>query len=251
MNERSNKSASTSPQKRVATGGHAKHSLNEGGERTRLRILGAAEKLFAAHGLDGTSMRDVAERAEIPLALVNYHFGSKDGLYRAVFKYRVEDIVRDRSARLKEIQNRTNPPPSVADIFDAMARPWIKLHQSPGGRAYAQLVAREIADPAEGDRGILQEFIDPFAHEFIQAFVSFDEKRPIRAHWAYHFFSGALILMLANPRRVQRLSDGLCNTNKGDEVLQMIVTFFADAFMVPNPETGARSSQKAKAKRKA
>ena len=43
---------------------------------TRARILDAAERLFMAHGYDGTSMRQITGEAGVNLAAVNYHFGS-------------------------------------------------------------------------------------------------------------------------------------------------------------------------------
>jgi AcrR family transcriptional regulator len=46
----------------------------------RDRILAAAIELFGARGVDGTSMRDIAARAEVSPALVVHHFGSKQGL---------------------------------------------------------------------------------------------------------------------------------------------------------------------------
>ena len=47
---------------------------------TRERILDAAERLFMAHGYDGTSMRHITSEAQVNLASVNYHFGSKEAL---------------------------------------------------------------------------------------------------------------------------------------------------------------------------
>ena len=44
------------------------------------RILDAAERLFMAHGYEGTSMRQITSEAGVNLAAVNYHFGSKDAL---------------------------------------------------------------------------------------------------------------------------------------------------------------------------
>ncbi|HEX5767815.1 MAG TPA: TetR family transcriptional regulator, partial [Burkholderiales bacterium] len=44
---------------------------------TRTRILDAAEELFMQHGFEGTSMRLLTAKAEVNLAAVNYHFGSK------------------------------------------------------------------------------------------------------------------------------------------------------------------------------
>jgi AcrR family transcriptional regulator len=47
-------------------------------------LLDAAEKLFAEHGFEGTTTREVVKRAKCNLALISYYFGSKDGLYQAV-----------------------------------------------------------------------------------------------------------------------------------------------------------------------
>lgn len=54
------------------------------GESTRTRILEAAGELFAEHGYGETSNKAVAARAEVDLASINYHFGSRNGLYQAV-----------------------------------------------------------------------------------------------------------------------------------------------------------------------
>jgi len=51
---------------------------------TKTRILDAAEKLFAERGFSETSLRLITSKAEVNLASVNYHFGSKKELIRAV-----------------------------------------------------------------------------------------------------------------------------------------------------------------------
>jgi AcrR family transcriptional regulator len=59
------------------------------GEDTRRRILETALAIFAAQGYEGTSTRQLAERAGVNLPAIQYYFGSKEGLYRAV----IGDIV--------------------------------------------------------------------------------------------------------------------------------------------------------------
>jgi AcrR family transcriptional regulator len=56
----------------------------------QLRIMETAETLFAEKGFNGTSVRDIAERAGINLAMVSYYFGSKDKLLEALFESRGE-----------------------------------------------------------------------------------------------------------------------------------------------------------------
>jgi AcrR family transcriptional regulator len=54
------------------------------GEATRIRILEAAGELFATLGFAETSNKAVAAKADVDLASINYHFGSRNGLYQAV-----------------------------------------------------------------------------------------------------------------------------------------------------------------------
>src|SRR5215204_3604028 len=54
----------------------------DGGD-TRSAVLDAARARFAAHGYDGTKLRDVAADADVDVALVSYHFGRKDQLFAA------------------------------------------------------------------------------------------------------------------------------------------------------------------------
>ena len=56
----------------------------------QIKIIESAEKLFAAKGFDGTSVRDIAEAAGINLAMVSYYFGSKEKLFEAMFAHRSE-----------------------------------------------------------------------------------------------------------------------------------------------------------------
>lgn len=53
---------------------------------TRNDLIEVALHCFAEHGYDGTSLRLIAQRANRPLSLIGHHFGSKEGLYREVFR---------------------------------------------------------------------------------------------------------------------------------------------------------------------
>jgi AcrR family transcriptional regulator len=54
---------------------------------TRIRILEAAAAIFAKHGFASTTIRQICSKAQVNLAAVNYHFGSKEGLYRETIRY--------------------------------------------------------------------------------------------------------------------------------------------------------------------
>src|ERR1700733_6870236 len=67
-------------------------------------ILVVAERLFGDNGFDGTSIRDIAQKAQVNLAMISYYFGSKEKLLEALLEYRsgytiglLEELNKDES----------------------------------------------------------------------------------------------------------------------------------------------------------
>lgn len=51
-------------------------------------IINAAVELFAEKGFEGSSIRELAAKAQVNVAMVNYYFGSKDKLFETIVEYR-------------------------------------------------------------------------------------------------------------------------------------------------------------------
>ena len=73
-----------------------KKNVREDGEVTRRHILETAVRLFAEHGYADTTSKMICKEAGVNIAAVNYHFGSRDDLYRAVLEDVHEHIVNER-----------------------------------------------------------------------------------------------------------------------------------------------------------
>src|SRR5512139_2982341 len=87
---------------------------------TRARILRAAEALFVEQGFADTSLRMITARAEVNLAAVNYHFGSKEELIREVFQRHLEPLNAARIAYLDRLEAQAKGQPlSVARVIEA------------------------------------------------------------------------------------------------------------------------------------
>ena len=81
--------------------GHARPGAQQRGEDTRLRILRTALQVFATEGYDGASTRTLAQRANVNLPALQYYFGNKEGLYRAVIDH-ISEIFEHRIAPVTE-----------------------------------------------------------------------------------------------------------------------------------------------------
>ena len=91
---------------------------------TALRILDAAERLFADRGYAAVSMRMITGESGVNLAAANYHYGTKARLFEAVFARRIVPINEDRLRRLEEIARRTLDRETRArSIVEAYVRP--------------------------------------------------------------------------------------------------------------------------------
>ena len=73
-------------------------------DSTRERILAAALDLFSERGFDGASTREIAARAEVTQPLLNYHFTSKDELWRAAVDGLFESLDRALTSRAEGLR---------------------------------------------------------------------------------------------------------------------------------------------------
>jgi TetR/AcrR family transcriptional regulator, regulator of cefoperazone and chloramphenicol sensitivity len=93
------------------------------GEDTRRRILDTALEIFAAEGYEGASTRLLAERAGVNLPAIQYYFGSKEGLYRAV----IEHIIGHTEAHMAPLAVRVSaaladPQTSREDLLELLCQ---------------------------------------------------------------------------------------------------------------------------------
>ena len=112
-----------------------------------MKLLDAAELMFADHGYDGTSLRDIAEAAGQHLALSTYYFGTKENLFEEVVRRRAIEFI---SARLEGLA-RINPDELTASetvrlLIEAYAIPVLKAAygRSKQHQAYHRIMARII-----------------------------------------------------------------------------------------------------------
>lgn len=209
--------------------------------QTRERILAAAERLFAAAGFDGVSMRQVGAEADVPFALVSYHFETKLGLYKAVFRRRAHWISLERVDRLRDIHLTSTPQENFVAIARALVMPLMQVSKLEGGRDFTQLMSREVHDPVGKQRGIVEEHLDPVARETIKLIRQAAPEVPLsRVYWAYHFATGALAVVHAQTGRIERLSGGVCDSEATDEVENELILFLAaglaGALLGPTPQ---------------
>ncbi|NIN58982.1 MAG: TetR family transcriptional regulator, partial [Xanthomonadales bacterium] len=81
-------------------------------------MLDASIKLFSERGYRNTSLRAIADAADVNLAAANYHFGSKAQLLEAAFERCISPINDERMRRLRQLQQSSSPP-SVEAIVRA------------------------------------------------------------------------------------------------------------------------------------
>ena len=198
----------------------------------RERILHAAEQLFAEHGMSGVGLRAISAAAEVNLASIAYHFGSKDGLLEAVFALRAAPIAEERLRLLDEAEQRADGNPELEDILDAFVRPALTMgSQRNGGPAFGRLRARLATEPEALSRKILSVAFDASSRRFIDAIANALPKLPrAEVEWRFHFMLGTMYYTMANSGRIQALTGGRCDPGDVKRALRHMIPFLAAGF---------------------
>ena len=203
-------------------------------------ILLAAEKLFAERGYHAVTIRQIAEEAAVPLALVGYYYGQKHELFHAIFAH-WNRTIEERLAALQTALTQDSGD-RLRAILEAFVVPVLRLRASSEGEYYALLVARELYHATEETDRVLRAYFDPMAHAFIDALhAALPHATRGQIAWCYQFALGALLHHLSDGR-IERLSRGL--SKPGDPAAEaLLIDFIAGGFRAALPSPPPKASK--------
>lgn len=143
-------------------------------QETPARLMDAAELLFAEHGVEAVSFRQLAQAAGANVAAVHYHFGSREALLEAVLERRMVRIAQRRAALLDE-QRSVGDRATVAHWVRILVVPLQELIEREGiqGQAYIRLMWR-----CQSDR---PAWVEQLAHRYFDSTIKDFNRRLVEA----------------------------------------------------------------------
>lgn len=127
---------------------------------TKQRLLEAAGSVFAAHGFDHATVREICREARANVAAVNYHFHDKAGLYAEVLTYGAHQAVINFPP-----DAGLGPHPSPEEQLHAFIHSFLCrfLDERQQGSWHSTLCAREMVEPTKALDGVVRQIIRPMA----------------------------------------------------------------------------------------
>ncbi|XQW83834.1 TetR/AcrR family transcriptional regulator [Thalassotalea piscium] len=203
---------------------------------TKNKILDAAESLFADKGFNGTSLREITSLAEVNLAAVNYHFGSKKELIKSVMSRYMDELAPNLVAALENICEHPEQP-TLIEVFSAFIEPLLSLNifRQNGTSNFLQLLGRGYTD----SQGFLRWFFTTQYPGVISNFVlavqkAYPELTPEDIFWRLHFTMGTVVFAMSS-------SDALMDIAKNDfdktldiaDVIHQVIPYVAAGVAAP------------------
>ena len=211
---------------------------------TRERILDAAERLFMAHGYEGTSMRQITGEAAVNLAAVNYHFGSKESLMQEVFRRRLDWLNEERLRVLNEMElaageNPLKPSQIVDGFFGTLLR--MADDEARGGITFLRLLGRTLTDPSEFIRTFLaNEYAGVMERYKAALFKALPDVPKAEIVWRFHFMLGATSYAIAGTDALRVVTDWQIEPSdsfdRTDRLVPRLMSFLLGGLRAPLPQ---------------
>jgi AcrR family transcriptional regulator len=172
--------------------------------------------------------------ANVTQALVNYYFGSKKGLFVAVFLRRGLEIAKEREARLAQLQSAGGNV-SVSDIVRAYLSPAFEMRKTPGGRAFIRLQSRLHTEPMDLGYELRRKTYDQSTQLFVELLT---ERLPHLSrrtiYWRLVQTIGAYLYIISDAHRIDELSGGTIAAGDDSDSLEQLVAFATGGFAQPD-----------------
>jgi AcrR family transcriptional regulator len=195
------------------------------------QMLDAAEYLFARHGLNGVTLRDVAQKVGVHTSLMHYYFVDKRRLFEAVFTRRAGITSSRRLDALDRYERECGGAPTVEGALRAFLDTDLDLYIN-GGEGWRNFAAfaAQVSNSTEG-AAMMDLHFDPVVLKLIgilkKALPGCSDSD---IFWGYDFVTGAFMHTLARTGRIDRLSAGMCRSEDFAAVKERIASFMAAGF---------------------
>ncbi|GHW38719.1 transcriptional regulator, TetR family [Vibrio cholerae] len=175
---------------------------------TKEKILDVAEGLFAEYGFNDTSLRTITSKAGVNLASVNYHFGDKKTLVRAVLNRYLEAFMPEMKQSLERLNERDDY--DMAEVFEALRATLRSLSElRPNGTSrFMLLIGRGYTDV----QGHLRWFITNRYNDVLTLFTdSVLKANPNLTRetlfWRLHFTLGTCVFTMASSQALAEIAE--------------------------------------------
>ena len=194
-------------------------------DRTRALILDAAERLYAERGFGDVTLRDIVAEANVNLAAVNYHFGSKDELIAELFVTRSLQLNRERLSELRAAEDARGGVADITEIVRALVGPTLRGCLGPDTQhsTAARFMIRVNIESVPAIRRIRNREIDHL-RKFIAAMRrSLPERSDVDLYWGLHFALAMAQQTVRDSERLAKLSEGKCDVDDVESVIDRVV----------------------------
>ena len=200
-------------------------------DQTRTAILAAAERLYADRGFGDVTLRDIVAEANVNLAAVNYHFGSKDELIAELFVTRSLALNKERLRELRAAEERGGGRASVADIVRALVGPSLRGCIGPerDRSTAARFMIRASIESVPPIRRIKNREIDHL-RKFASAMQrSLPDCSDADLYWGLHFALAMAHQTIRDSERLAKWSEGKCDLGDVQGIIDRVVEVSAMA----------------------
>lgn len=196
---------------------------HSGGEETRQQLLQAATRVFLAEGFRAARVKEIAEQAGVRLSAINYHFGSKEGLYLAVLRHH-GDLALNRAPLASD-----KPHQSLEQRFAfAIHSLVLRMLDDSNDCRLAQLMLRELANPTPALEVMFQQFSLPqarFLLRLLQEVLGPAASHETQVRCLLSLFGQCMCYVMARPL-ASRLAPQLYEAAHWlEEIEQHLITF--------------------------
>jgi AcrR family transcriptional regulator len=194
-------------------------------DQTRAAILRAAERLYADRGFADVTMRDIVAAAGVNLAAVNYHFGSKDELIAELFVTRSLAMNRERLNELKAAESEGGGRAAIGAVLRALVGPTLRGCLGPDSERSdaARFMIRASIEAVPPIRRIKNREIGHLRRFAAAMQRSLPDLPAVDIYWGLHFALAMAHQTIRDSERLDKLSDGACDLDDVDAVIQRIV----------------------------